>query len=132
MSSCPWYTAWFLVPGSNKARTSLVPRLFFLQRAVSLELFRSCKFCVTPHNTSPISKPHGTKLNRQLSRLFFAHYFSPPRAKNSLGMRLCQNQASIHAWKTSTHQIVLRLNLQHLRFNLYTTLQYCKCKPKSI
>ena len=48
----------------------------------------SFKLCVTSHNTffaSPIFKPHGTKIDRQLTRLFF-----PLHAKNSLDMRLRQ------------------------------------------
>ena len=48
-----------------------------LQRAVSLELFRSCKLCVTSHSTFLKTLHHQflncteQKLNRQLTRLFF-------------------------------------------------------------
>ena len=50
---------------------------WFLQQAVSLEPFRSFKFCVTTHNTFLKTLHHQflnrtEKLNRQLTRLFFS------------------------------------------------------------
>ena len=66
-----------------------LPEGWSLLRAVSLALFHSVKTCVMSHNIFLKTWRHQF-LNRTERKLIgrWPDYFSPPRAKNRLGMRL--------------------------------------------